>query len=189
MATEATPKVEDALTGSLVRLWPYVPGIYGRDTLYRIWRAMEDDGSTHQAFWDAGVPSVSAADLGSFAKAFHDTTTKILFMVESQDTQTLVGAIWFTHIMPSHQATASIWMTKQARGAMTRQASACALDYAFTAWDVRQVWCETPWPAARALARRLGFSHVASLPEYCAFDGQYLDVHVYRITKEHYHGR
>ena len=185
--TAADTKVN--LNGTLTRLWPYVPGLYGRDTLYRIWRAMEDDGSTHKAFWDSGVDSSLAADLGSFAKSFHDTTTKVMFMVESAETWTLVGAIWFTMIAQGHQATASIWMSKAARGAITREASQLALDYAFSAWNLHQVWCQTPWPEARALAMRLGFSHAAVLPDYCWYDGQLLTVQVYRLTKERWHGR
>src|ERR1044071_1776955 len=60
----------DALTGAVVRLWPYAPGVYGRDALYRVWKLMEDDGATKRAFWDDAHVQ-TGGDLVSFVTMFN----------------------------------------------------------------------------------------------------------------------
>src|SRR6186997_2862930 len=80
--------------GAHVRLWPYTPGLFGvRDTLYRVWKLMEEDGATSLAFWDeTGYPT--SGDLSSFIRAFDGVPGKVLILVERKDTQQLCGAIW-----------------------------------------------------------------------------------------------
>lgn len=173
----------DRLTGKTVRLWPYVPGVYGRDALYRVWKMMEDDGGTRQAFWDETDPE-TGGDLASFIKAFDGTKNRLLLMVEGLDAKQLIGCIWFAEIAVGHQAFGSIWMHKMARGQRTLEACSLALRHAFESFQLRQVWSITPWPTAGMLCERLGYREVTRLPDFCKRGEDFLDVMIYRVTKE-----
>lgn len=175
----------DGLTGPHVRLWPYVPGAYGRDALYRVWRAMEADGATRQAFWDETDPT-TGADLATFIRLFDGVPSKLLLMIERANV--LVGCFWLSDIRPGHQAFASMWMDKAARGRWTHEAAQLALGYSLATFQLQQLWALTPWPHAGTLCVRMGFRLVASLPEFCQRGVDRLPVSVYRLTKEHYYG-
>ena len=164
-----------------VRLWPYAPGVYGRDALYRVWKLMEDDGATVQAFWDDQM----ACDLASFIKTFDGAPNKVLLLIERTDTGHLCGCFWVTQITPGHQAFVGMWMHSEARGALSVEAAKKALAYTFDAGGFRQLWALTPWHRAGALCRRTGFRAVAQLPQ---FTNDRRDVTVYRLTKEAFHG-
>ena len=172
---------------SQVTLWLYQPGLYGRDALYSVWRAMEDDGATQQAFWDRAFYPDTCGDLASFIKVFDGTPGVHLAMVQGPPDQKLIGCIWVSDLMPGHQAFISIWMQRQSR-AYAMEAGRQALDYVFAAWHLKQIWAVTPWQRALALGIRLGFHHVACLPQYCRFPTRTYDVHVLRLTKEAWHG-
>lgn len=177
----------DLLTGPTVRLWPYAPGVYGRDALYKVWRAMEDDGATRQSFWDEGDSNL-CGDLASFVKAFDGGTNKVLLMVEDQTVKQLVGCIWFTEIRQGHQAFASIWMKKSHRGQPSVDASRLALNYVFTVNQLKQVWSITPWPVAGRLCQKLGYKLVARLTNFFRRNDDFKDVLLYRLARESYHG-
>lgn len=176
----------DVLTGQTVRLWPYVPGVYGRDALYRVWKLMEDDGATKQAFWDEACFE-TGGDLASFIKAF-DGPQRLLLMIENIETGQLCGCFWVSQMVSGHQAFISMWMHKSARGASAVEAARLALQYTFAAGDFRQLWALTPWIGAGALCRKMGFVLTADLPQFCHWQQNFLNVSVYRLTKEAWDG-
>ncbi len=182
--TSSTPGAlsPDALTGTAVRLWHYVPGVYGRDALYRVWKAMEDDGATKHAFWDdAYLPT--GGDCASFICAFEGATNKILMLVERVDTGKLCGCLWVTQVVPGHHAFLSQWMQQEARGPLALEAAQMVIRGLFEIVHLRQIWAMTPWVAAGALCRRCGFERVAVLPDHCLWESGTKDVSLYRLTR------
>lgn len=177
----------DSLTGPTVRLWPYAPGVYGRDALYRVWRLMEEDGATKQAFWDEAMLE-TGGDLASFVRAF-DGPQRLLLMIERLDTQQLCGCFWVSQIAMGHQAFVSMWMHKSSRGPLSLDASRLALSYTFETTGAKHLWALTPWPAAGALCRTNGFQRVGTLKEFCRWGDGYKDVTMYRLTNERFLGR
>ena len=174
----------ETTTAKAVRIWPYEPGAYGRDTLYRVWKLMEDDQATRACFWDEANLE-TGADLASFIQAFEGVTSKQLLMIERCDTGLLCGCFWVTQIQPNHQAFVSMWMHSDARGPMSGVAAHMALNYTFTRWNLGQVFAMTPWANAGALCRMMGFSRTAVLPDFCKWtDGKFLPVSIYRLVRE-----
>lgn len=176
----------DLLTGTTVRLWPYVPGVYGRDALYRVWRLMEDDGATKQAFWDEAYLE-TGADLASFVQAF-SATNKMLLMIERRDTGRLCGCFWVTQMTLGHQAFVGMWMQKASRGKLSVESAMYALRYTFNAGAFRQLWALTPWTPASTLCLKTGFERIASLLNFCRWDDGYKTVRLYRLTRERFNG-
>lgn len=169
----------DPLVGEHVRLWPYAPGFYGKDAIYRMWKCIEDDGSMHSAFWDD-----AEGDLAGFVRAFDGVPGKLLVMVEHVAEQQLCGAIWLTNLVVGHQAFVSMWMRKEYRGPMALEAAKLFLPPIFRFYDLQQLWAVTPWPAAGAMCRRVGFKRWVVLPGYCQWDGKPKDVWMYRLKRE-----
>lgn len=166
-----------------MRLWPYAPGVFGlRDTLYRVWKLMEEDGATAHTFWDeTGFPT--SGDLCSFIRSFDGVPGKLLTMVERTDTEQLCGAIWFTNMVVGHQAYATMWMAKDARGVIALEAAQLVLPPLFRMFNLQQLWAVTPWANAGAMCRRVGFKRWCVLPGYCQWEGQPKDVWLYRLTR------
>lgn len=168
-----------------VRLWPYAPGVYGRDALYRVWKLMEDDGATKQAFWDEAMWE-TGGDLASFMRGF-DGPQKLLLLIERVDTGQLCGCFWVTQMSLGHQAFVGMWMQSGARGALSVEGARLSLRYTFDVTEAKQLWALTPWPKAAALCIRTQFELVAILPDFCRWEGKDKDVRVYRLTREAFH--
>jgi RimJ/RimL family protein N-acetyltransferase len=176
--------------GQYVRLWPYTPGVFGvRDLLYRVWKLMEEDGATALAFWDETGFSTSG-DLNSFVRAFDGAPGKVLILVERIDIDPpqLCGAIWLTNLVYGHQGFVSMWMTKDTRGAIAKDAATLVLPSLFTLFNLQQLWAVTPWANAGAMCRRVGFKRWCLLPSYCQWEGHPKDVQLYRLTREQIRG-
>lgn len=176
----------DLLTGEHVRLWPYAPGVYGRDALYRLWRLMEDDGATKQAFWDEAHYE-SGADLVSFVKLFGGSN-RLLLMIERIETGKLCGCFWVSQMTAGHQAFVGMWMRRGSRGSLSIESAQLALRYTFESGGFRQLWALTPWANAAVLCRQMGFHEIACLPEFCQWETGYKDIHMLRLTKEAFDG-
>lgn len=175
-------------TAESVRVWPYQSGMYGRDALYRVWKLMEDDGATKQAFWDEALDE-DGADLASFARTFDNSPSKRLLMIERIDTGLLCGAFWVMQIQPGHQAFVGMWMHTDSRGPLSVEAAHKSLRLTFEAWSLVQVWAMTPWKSAGALCRKMGFKKEATFHKFCQFEsGSFLPVSLYRLEREAFNG-
>lgn len=168
-----------------MRLWPYAPGAYGRDALYRIWKLMEEDDATRYAFWD-DTGFATSGDLATFVRAFDGAPGKLLVMVERTDMARpqLCGAIWLTNMVYGHQAFVSMWAAKSARGPIALEAATLVLPSLFRFFDLQQLWAITPWANAAAMCRRVGFKKWVILPGYCRWEGQIKNVWMYRLRRE-----
>jgi hypothetical protein len=178
-STVSGPLLPEPLVGESVRLWPYAPGCYGKDALYRVWKAIEDDGAMAHAFWDD-----PAGELGSFVRAFDGVAGKLLVMVEHVKDQQLGGLIWLTNLVVGHQAFVSMWMRKDYRGPVALEAAKLFLPPIFALYDLQQMWAVTPWAKAGAMCQRVGFKRWCLLPGYCQWEGQPKDVQLYRLKRE-----
>lgn len=176
----------DGVSSPEVTLWPYAPGVYGRDALHRVWSLMEAEGATKRVFWERAMTPETAGDLASFIKTFDGVPSTQLALVSGEE-GSLIGCIWVSDVTPGHQAFISIWMSK-AGLPYSMEASRKALDYSFTQWSLAQLWAVTPWHRALALAVRLGFKKVGTMPAYCRWPSGPLDVHILRLTKEQWYG-
>ena len=170
-----------------MQLWPYVPGVYGRDALARVWQVLEREGLIQKAFWDRAITPETCGDLASFIKTFDGNPSTQLAMIEGPPDGKLIGCIWCSEIVPQHQAFISIAVTKAGRPS-AMEAGVHAITYAFRSWSLHQLWAITPWHGALALATQLGFQKVATLPDYCRFPDRVYDAHLLRLTKEAWHG-
>ncbi len=174
----------ERMIGQTVRIWPYARGLYPRDTLYRLWRVIEECGAGPKLFWGSHDPATIHSDLTAFVKFFDDTQTRCLLVVTTPDAQEIAGAIWFDDFVPQYRCFGSIFIRPKYAGAPAMEAVHLALNYAFTALDVRQVWGVTPWKTAKALCQRCGFDVVATLPGLTQLDGIPRDVTILRKMRE-----
>lgn len=182
-ATPSTVGAPDPLGGDHVRLWPYAPGVFGRDALYKVWKLMEEDGATPYAFWDE-TGFATSGDLACFIRSFDGVAGKLVVMVEHLQTQQLCGAIFFVNMVQGHQAYVTMWMAKAYRGVLALEAAQLVLPPVFRMFAWQQLWAVTPWPNAGAMCRRVGFQRWCLLPGYCQWEGKAKDVWLYRLTRE-----
>ena len=71
------------------------------------------------------------------------------------------------------------------------QALELAIDYAFTAFNLHQVWAEVPQSnePSKALFDRLGFTLCGIFHDWLLSGGQYADVNVYQLTEDDFRSR
>jgi RimJ/RimL family protein N-acetyltransferase len=187
MIETATAKnLEDILTGKLVRLWPYQRGAYARDAIYALWRMVENSKAGHKLFWGSHDPDAIHSDLTAFCEFFDPIRNpgRLLLMVQTIETNTLAGLIWFDDIIPKFRAFGSIFILPQYRGEASREAVHVALRFAFEVQEWQSVWGVTPWPEAAKLIEKAGFERLAILPNFALVQGQPKSVFIYVISKE-----
>ena len=150
-----------------LKCWPYVRGHYQRDTLYQIWSLIEQAGDWDKIFWEnqpGDTPISIKGDLTAWVQFVEDPIDKkiLLIMVSRSDNQ-IAGIVWFNHVK-NNEAYGCIWMRPEYRGAASREAVHLGLEHAFYAMGWTKVWAATPWPRARNLIKKSGFSDVVTLP-------------------------
>lgn len=181
------------LVGEKVMLMPYSRGYCPRDTLYRLWRMMDDEGLTKYVFHSAtenGTPYPMGGDLVDFVKMFEPEHGKrFLLIVLDVTGEQLVGALWFDDIVGNHRASISIFMTEGYRGDAAEEAGRMALDYVFNQFCFMEIWAFTPWLHASRLAEKCGFVPIAVLPSLIPGKKETMDMRVLKITKEQFDGR
>jgi len=176
------------LVGTRIRLWPYVRGVYGRDTLYRLWCVIEEAQAGPLLFWASQDQPEIHSDLVAFVK-FFDDPTRLLQVVTNIDSTEIIGCIWFDEIVPRYRAFGSMFIVPKFQGGTySREAMDMGLRYAFEILELKQVWGATPWLPARRLCLRSGFEVVAMLPGFTLVNGVPVDVTILRIMKEQFHG-
>ena len=169
-------------------LWPYERGRYPRDTLYLLWRMIEEEHVADKLFFGQTVDPGHAGvrgDLAAFCDMFSDPRRRLLIAQAPGDNGTsgaLMGLIWFDDVIPQHRASVNIFMRRRYWGVPARDLAGLALRYIFEAEGLQHVWAYTPWPLAIRMAEAVGFRQVAVLPEFLAVDGAVHDVTILRVT-------
>jgi len=176
------------LVGKSVRLMPYARGYCPRDMLYQLWKAMDSDQLTDYVFHSFNGPQTpysQRGDLVEFVKMFEpDHGYRILLIVLDATVDKLAGAIWFDEIVEKQRASISIFMLTGYRGEPAIEAVRMALDYMFTAFDMKAIWAFTPWLHAVNLAKNTGFIQQAKLAELAKDK----EMTILRINKEDFYG-
>lgn len=178
----------DHLVGTSVRLWPYVRGYYARDTMYRLWKTIEDAQAGPQLFWGSQDRQEIHGDLVMFCR-FFDDASRHLVILTNLDGSAIIGCIWFDELIPEYRAFGSIFLVPDSRGKQSQEAIQLGIRYGFETFQLRSIWGLTPWPAAVRLCHQAGFETVAVLPGFTKLDGICRDVTVLRLTKEQFDGQ
>ena len=172
------------LSGQHVRLYPYVRGAFPRETLYALWRAVEDDGAAARLFYaQPALEESHRGDLTEFIAYFTDPK-RVLYIAQSLKTDQVAGMVWFDDIQVGHRAAANVFFRRRYWGAAAGEGSRLALDAAFETMGVAAIWAYTPWPHAVRHAERAGMREVAVLPEFICIEGRPHDLHVLRVCRE-----
>lgn len=183
------PELESLLTGSHVKLHPYVRGHWPPETLYTLWNLMRTQGALRKVFW--GGNGATRGDLVDFVKFFEPEppVTRVLLMAQSQKNPAdIAGLMWFDDLVDG-RASAGVFFARKYWGHPAREGSRIALAYAFQVLGARTVWAYTPWRIAGRHAEACGFRPVVALPEYAVIAEKPQDLYVLRLTREDFDGR
>jgi len=174
--------------GRLVRLWPYLRGAYPKDTLYRLWRLVEEAKAFHQLFWGLHTVEEKHGDLEHFCRYFSEDSGRLLFIVQNTNMDEIAGFLWFDDVIPNTRAIGSVFMALGYRGKAGIEAVRLFCDYGFEELKLQAIWGVTPWPQAARLITEVGFDRMAVLPDFAQVDGIDHDVRVFRLRKEQFYG-
>lgn len=170
------------LTGTQVKLWPYVRGYYPRDVLYGLWSAIEQAGDGARVFWGNSDPAPLRMDLPSFCE-FVTKEGRTLILLTNLDGTAMLGCAWFEDVFPKRRAFGSIYLVPESRGKVAVEAVRLVTDYACQVLDVNEIWAVTPWREAGQLICAAGYQRVATLPGFAWVDEQSQDVGVYKKVR------
>ena len=182
----AEPYDLSRLQGKLVTLTPYVHGYSSRDMLYQLWVLIEQEKVWNLIFYDtqeSETPVPTRGDLGTFA-VYMATPGRLPLIVQDNKSGEISGLMWYDSIIPKFRAQGSYWMRRRFWGHRTREAALIALDYGFHYLNLKTVWAFTPWLTSVKTTNSLGFTYVASIPDYCLTDGKIRDIHVSYLKRE-----
>lgn len=169
-----TQELATLLTGHHVRLWPYAAALFPRDTLYQVWRAIEEEHGWPRIFWWQDAADAQKGDLVAFAEYMRDKTP---VLVQKRDTDKLCGLIWFDAGVQGLRTSISIWYRRAAWGAHAHEATALATRYAHQCLGYRQVWGVTPWKAAMHHGLRCGYKFMCTFPRYVLVNNKPMPLH------------
>ena len=174
--------IEALLTGERVRLVVYVRGFYPRDTLLRLWEAVEADGASLDILYGlrsskATEPVDVRGDPQDFLAYFSDEKL-ILLIVMTKDLGELVGFFWLSDVVPKFRATVNLFVRKKFRGRHAVEAARIFRDYAVHGLGFPTLWGLTPWKHSAVMGRWLGMKTVATLPNFQLIDGAAVDVYI-----------
>jgi hypothetical protein len=167
-------ELEALLTGERVRLWPYAPALFPRDTLYQVWQLLEAEQAWERLFWWQDVPEPQRGDLLSFATYMRD---KIPLLVQRRQDGALCGLIYFDEAIAGLRANISIWFAKAAWGAAAIEAGEIATRYGHQCLGFPALWGVTPWKAAARFAQKCGYRHVMTLERYVRIHHKPMPMH------------
>lgn len=175
-------EMQALLTGELVKLWPYLSGVYSRDILGRLWRIIETEGDGPRLFWGNTAPIEVRMDLPSFC-AFFSTDARQLLFITTPDGSEIIGCTWWDDIVHGHHAFGSLYMIPGYRGKASLEATRLSTDWAFEHFQCQRLWALTPWPEVASMITQAGFVRVATLPEFAISNGETHDVGVFRKVR------
>lgn len=188
-ATMTPDQANALLTGEHVRLWPYIRGVWPRETPFKLWQMVEQEQASQRLFWvDAvGMRANTVGDLHEFL-AFLGTDRRLVLMAESlAHPGDLAGLFWFDDITEGHKAGAGVCYRRRYWGAPAREASRLALQYGFAAWDLEAIYAYTPFPVAQKHAEACGMTTIAELPRFIKFGEKYHTLYICRVLREESH--
>src|SRR5690349_10415901 len=164
--------------GTICTVWPYLRGHFDRDFLYSLWTLIEAENDWPSILWEHQESDTPISQHGDLVDWIHYMESlldpKALLIVQDNLSGRIAGLIWF-HRQKAESAHGAIWMSKKYRGQrIVREAVALGLEYAFYARNWKQVFAITPWPIARNLLKRCGFSQLAAVPDMFAGGTVYL---------------
>jgi len=141
-----------------MKLLPYLRGYVPRNTLGKVWGAIEQAGDWDKLFWwDEPIesPFPQQGDLVSFMAYMADRDDlKTLFIGEHEGE--LVGITWF-HEEKHGTCQSGIWVAPKWRGVFSRQLVNESMVLLKQLKGIKQVFALTQWPVCRNLCRKTGF--------------------------------
>ena len=159
-------------------------GVYGRDTLYLLWKLLEKDGVTERIFWAQRSPTEAMrGDLVEFVRYFEctDPPRYAVVPVDKESTQ-LMGIVWFDY--GGHVGCIGVAYRKGFRGKRAAAATALACQYAYQAFGFSILYGFTPYRDAALHGRGYGWRRVATLPRYALIKGKERPLYVMLHEKE-----
>lgn len=165
----------------MVEIWPYVRGQYPRDTMWTVWRMVEEAKAAPHLFWGSQEPDAIKGDLVAVTK-FFDDPNRVLIMLSTPDNTDLVGFLWFDDFIPGLRCFGSVFIKPQYRGKVGNAGIVKACQYVFDTFQVSTIWGITPWREAKAAVMACGFQPVALLRKFVKVGDEVLDAHV--VKKE-----
>lgn len=176
------------LVGATGRLWLYERETFPRDTLYLLWRMVEEARGAPLLFYPPGAEESTCGDLTEFVSTFSSPGRITLVAQSLGETPELMGMIWFDQLEIGRRANVNVFFRPAYYGPPVTDLARLALTWAFEALRLGSVWAFTPWATAGQLCTRMGFEAVATLPEFVLVAGTPTDIHVWRLRKEVFHG-
>jgi hypothetical protein len=164
-----------------VQIFPYVRGEYPRDTMYAIWRMVEEAKAAEHLFWGSQEPDAIKGDLTAIVK-FFDDQNRVLIMLSTEDGKDMIGFLWFDDFIPGLRCFGSVFIKPQYRGKVGNAGIVKACQYVFDVFHVKAIWGVTPWREARAAVMACGFQTVTVLKEFVKVGNEVLDAHI--VKKE-----
>ena len=172
------------LENDTVLLHPYARGVQGRDTLYYVWRLMEDEGDAQQIFYSQlCADERTRGDLVECVHYFSSTMpVRFLVMPQEKTSEEFMGLVWFDHL--GHVGSVGVFYRKAYRGKASQMATQLACEYAYATFGYSRLFGFTPYKAAVRHVRALGWQHVGKLPGFVCIDGKERDLYQMMHTKE-----
>ena len=174
----------------MIRVYPYVRGYAPRHALHALWGLMEEDRATRAVFNEdpgtEGVPTDTRGDLVSFVTYF-SSSDRVTLVCEDDETNEIMGLVWYDKIQPHWSAFANVWHRKKFRGAKAFTASRLCLEHAFQHFGWQKLWAITPWRAAARHAQIVGFLPVVDLPGFILLDGKPATSYLLSMTKDQFY--
>ena len=171
------------MIGQHVRLHLFSRSSFPRQTLYTLWRYVEDAGAYRQLFYAQPVQDeTERGDLIEFVNYFTDPK-RIMFIAQSLKTNDVAGMVWFDDIQPGWKAAANIFFRRRYWGQPALEGTKLGLRQMFDTLKLESIWAYTPWKHAITHAERAGMIRVALLPGFVRIDGAPRDIHVLRVLR------
>ena len=180
---------QDILTGTQVKLIPYVRGHMPPETLYTLWTLMKQEDALKRFFYPhaEGVPFPTKGDLVEFIKFFEPAppVERALFIaVDVNDWTQLVGMFWLDEYVHRLRVNASTFYRRRYWGEVAREATALGARYCFEVLEVQSIYAYTCWPTGKGHAEAQGMRLVATLPDFISVDDRTRDLLILRVTRD-----
>lgn len=167
-----------------IRLLPYARGIYGRDTLYTIWRLIEDEQMAQQIFYSQQCTDErwrgDLVECVSYFNSIHPQ--RMLVIPQDKASEALMGLVWFDHL--GHVGSIGLCYRKQFRGKRSHEATKLACQYAFEVLGFTRIFGFTPYKEAIRHGLAMGWTRVGTLPGFVRIHGQDRDLYQIMGMKE-----